>query len=69
MATENDSAAKSPEALISCDQCRYFRFFENSAGHNSPHALGKCQGDPWDGSLGQWARFRHHCNGFETGRD
>jgi hypothetical protein len=55
-----------PETLICCRQCRHFSLFENSAGHNSPHALGGCGGDPWDGSLGQWAMFQHHCTAFET---
>ncbi|EFK06624.1 conserved hypothetical protein [delta proteobacterium NaphS2] len=55
-----------PEALICCRQCRHFSLFENSAGHNSPHALGECGGVPWDGSLGQWAMFQHHCTGFEA---
>lgn len=56
-----------PETVICCSGCRHFRLFQNSAGHNSPHALGECRGgEPWDGSRGQWAMFQHHCNGFET---
>jgi len=54
------------ENLISCNRCVHFKFFENNAEHNSPHALGECSGEPWDGSRGQWAMFQHHCNAFET---
>ena len=53
------------EDLISCCKCRHFSSFENSAGHNSPHALGECKQQPWDGNRGQWAMFRHHCSYFE----
>jgi hypothetical protein len=54
-----------PEDLIRCRRCRGFHFFENGARHNSPHALGECGGEPWDGSRGQWAMFQHHCGAFE----
>jgi hypothetical protein len=58
-----------PDDLISCSRCRRFHFFENNAEHNSPHALGECRGEPWDGSLGQWAMFQHHCSAFETAQN
>jgi hypothetical protein len=50
--------------LIRCSGCLHFHYFENEKGHNSPHALGRCQGEPWDGNRGQWAMFRHHCRNF-----
>ena len=53
------------ERLICCAMCRHFSYFENKAGHNSPHALGKCAVESWDGSRGQWAMFQHHCKNFE----
>lgn len=62
-------ANHNPEDLICCRQCTHFTPFENTAGHNSPHALGQCRGEPWDGSRGQWAMFQHHCNAFETARN
>jgi hypothetical protein len=52
------------EGTIRCSDCREFRYFPNEKGHNSPHALGKCEGDPWDGNRGQWAMFQHHCRNF-----
>ena len=58
-------AKHNPEDLIRCRRCRGFHFFENGARHNSPHALGECGGEPWDGSRGQWAMFQHHCSAFE----
>lgn len=30
----------------------------------TPHALGSCTGDPWDGSGSQWGRKRHRCGGW-----
>ena len=54
-----------PDALICCRDCRHFQYYENPAGHNSPHALGKCRAKPWDGTPGQWALFQHHCSSFE----
>ncbi len=54
-----------PEGLIACSMCRHFSPFENNAGHNSPHALGECKQQPWDGNQGQWAMFQHHCTYFE----
>ena len=66
MADKTASATEhNPETLISCNQCMHFKFFENNAEHNSPHALGECSGESWDGSRGQWAMFLHHCNAFE----
>ncbi len=65
MPGENHQTKHNSEDLICCHMCRHFRFFENRAGHNSPHALGECKDRPWDGSRGQWAMFQHHCNAFE----
>jgi hypothetical protein len=53
-----------PEGLICCATCRHFSYFDNKAGHNSPHALGRCAVESWDGSRGQWAIFQHHCGNF-----
>jgi len=53
-----------PEGLICCAICRHFSYFDNKAGHNSPHALGRCAVESWDGSRGQWAMFQHHCRSF-----
>jgi hypothetical protein len=53
-----------PEGPICCAKCRHFSYFDNKAGHNSPHALGRCAKEPWDGSRGQWALFQHHCRDF-----
>jgi len=53
-----------PEGVIRCVMCRHFSYFENKAGHNSPHALGRCAVESWDGSRGQWALFQHHCKNF-----
>jgi hypothetical protein len=50
---------------ICCAVCRHFSYFDNKAGHNSPHALGKCAMESWDGNRGQWAMFQHHCRNFE----
>jgi len=49
---------------IRCAMCRHFSYFESKAGHNSPHALGRCAGESWDGTRGQWALFQHHCRNF-----
>ena len=50
---------------IQCMQCAHFRHFHNDRGHNSPHALGKCLSQPWDGRTGQWPMFSHTCKNFE----
>jgi hypothetical protein len=47
--------------LIRCAMCAHFNYFDNAEGHNSPHALGKCEAEPWDGNRGQWPMFLHHC--------
>jgi len=59
-------AGSAPEELICCAVCRHFSYFDNKAGHNSPHALGRCAVESWDGSRGQWAMFQHHCGSFEA---
>lgn len=61
----NPPKKHTPEDLICCRMCRHFSPFENSAGHNSPHALGECKQQPWDGNRGQWGMFQHHCSYFE----
>jgi hypothetical protein len=58
------SEKKDTDRPIRCVDCRWFRYFPNEKGHNSPHALGKCEGEPWDGNRGQWAMFAHHCRNF-----
>ncbi|MBC8418266.1 MAG: hypothetical protein ISR62_03735 [Desulfobacteraceae bacterium] len=50
--------------LISCSLCHHFSYFDNDDEHNSPHALGKCEIESWDGNRGQWAKFQHHCRNF-----
>lgn len=52
------------DELITCAACSHFSYFDNDAGHNSPHALGKCEVKSWDGNRGQWAMFQHHCKNF-----
>jgi len=52
------------QGLICCAMCRHFSYFENKAGHNSPHALGRCAVESWDGNQGQWAMFQHQCRNF-----
>lgn len=51
--------------LIQCADCAHFSYFQNAKGHNSPHALGQCNGEAWDGNKGQWAKFSHSCKHFE----
>lgn len=51
-------------SLVQCAECRRFRYFSNSKGHNSPQALGECRSDPWDGNRGQWAQLHHPCKDF-----
>ena len=51
---------------VRCAMCLHFAYFSNVKGHNSPHALGKCNGEPWDGNRGQWAMFQHPCKSFVT---
>ncbi|MDY6972621.1 MAG: hypothetical protein SV775_09880 [Thermodesulfobacteriota bacterium] len=50
--------------LIYCAECKNFSYFYNKKDHNSPHALGKCQAETWDGNRGQWAMFQHQCKNF-----
>lgn len=65
MKDSSDPNAESvPEGLICCAMCRHFSYFENKAGHHSAHALGRCAVESWDGSVGQWAMFQHHCGHF-----
>jgi len=64
---ENSSdlnAGSAPEELICCAVCQHFSYFDNKAGDNSRHALGRCAVESWDGSRGQWAMFQHHCANF-----
>ena len=63
----NPNPASKEEAFsdtIHCARCAHFTYFPNSAGHNSPHALGKCSATSWDGNTGQWAMLVHHCKHF-----
>jgi len=67
-AMKNNTDAKAgvvSDEPIYCTMCRHFSYFDNKAGHNSAHALGKCAVESWDGSRGQWALFQHHCRNFE----
>lgn len=66
MNNRSDKKVKSdPGELIQCAKCSHFSYFDNDAGDNSPHALGRCKVKSWDGNKGQWAMFRHHCKNFE----
>jgi len=47
-----------------CVECKHFQYFVNPKGHNSPHALGECLSEPWDGNNGQWAMLQHPCKNF-----
>jgi hypothetical protein len=49
---------------VVCVECCHFQYFSNAKKHNSPHALGECPGEPWDGNRGQWAMLRHPCRNF-----
>ena len=49
------------EGHICCARCSYFQ--PDSIG-DTPHALGTCGGEPWDGFKGQWPNKRHVCIGF-----
>lgn len=62
---ENTPVRREPDGLIRCALCRHFSYFESKAGHNSPHALGRCAAEPWDGSRGQWPMLQHPCRNFE----
>jgi len=65
MNNKSDQKVKSdPDELIRCALCNHFSHFDNDAGHNSPHALGKCEVKSWDGNRGQWGMFQHHCKKF-----
>ena len=65
MNNKSDQKVKSdPGELIRCATCSHFSHFDNDAGHNSPHALGKCEVKSWDGNRGQWAMFQHRCKNF-----
>jgi hypothetical protein len=57
------------EGLVHCVRCAHFSYFPTEKGHNSPHALGKCGEDSWDGNKGQWAYFFHPCTRFEERAD
>jgi len=50
--------------IVRCAECTHFRYFQNEKGHNSPHALGKCRVESWDGNRGQWPMFQHPCKNF-----
>ncbi|MDY6881347.1 MAG: hypothetical protein SV686_13985 [Thermodesulfobacteriota bacterium] len=50
--------------MVRCVTCRQFSYFSNEKSHNSPHALGKCSGAPWDGNKGQWPMFEHSCRDY-----
>ena len=52
------------KGLVRCVTCRHFSYYENDKGHNSPQALGRCGGEPWDGNSGQWAMLQHPCKRF-----
>jgi len=68
MNSRNDQKAKiTPSDPIQCAMCIHFSYFDNGAGHNSPHALGKCDVQSWDGNRGQWAMFRHQCKNIVKG--
>ncbi len=57
---------------VLCGECSHFQYFLNAKEHNSPHALGKCAGEAWDGNRGQWPMLRHPCRNFvkqEPGND
>ena len=65
MNKKNDQKVESgPGQLIRCATCSHFSHFDNDAGHNSPHTLGKCKVKSWDGNRGQWAMFQHNCKNF-----
>ncbi|MBW1735331.1 MAG: hypothetical protein JRJ09_02650 [Deltaproteobacteria bacterium] len=65
MKRENNTRVKhDPNELIRCASCSHFRYFDNRAESQSPHALGRCGARPWDGNRGQWALFQHHCKSF-----
>lgn len=66
MTTANTGETKHSDDVIRCALCAYFAYFENRSGHNSPQALGKCKSAPWDGNIGQWAMFPHHCANFKS---
>ena len=48
---------------ICCAKCSYFK--PDLIG-DTPHALGTCGGEPWDGFNGQWPKKRHVCVGFTS---
>ena len=53
---------------VQCAMCLHFKYFNNTLGHNSSHALGKCGAKPWDGNQGQWPMFLHPCKRFKGKR-
>ena len=64
MDSEKNAPNGASDEPVRCVQCRHFTYYENDKDHNSPHALGRCGGEPWDGNSGQWAMLRHPCKHF-----
>jgi hypothetical protein len=66
---DKEKTPNKEKSQVRCGDCSYFSFFPNDKGHNSPHALGWCNGIPWDGNKGQWAMLEHQCKGFKAQND
>lgn len=61
---ENNGGEAERTSSVRCVECGHFRYFANAREHNSPHALGECLAEPWDGSQGQWPVLHHSCRKF-----
>jgi hypothetical protein len=64
MLENRGASGQEPNGLVRCGECKNFGYFVNEKGHNTPHALGMCRTQSWDGNQGQWAMFRHACKRF-----
>jgi hypothetical protein len=62
--TSEKGPVQESEGLTQCAMCSHFKFYHNEKGHTSPHALGRCRAESWDGNMGQWPMFQHPCKNF-----
>jgi len=62
----NKTSTPESKGLVRCMTCIHFSCFFNEKGHDSPHALGKCAGESWDGNKGQWGMFQHSCKDYAS---